>query len=274
MRLYAGYEDAYDQFISNRASGWANSRVLEALSQASEDIYAAFSEIFNLSDILSPSTWELDFTASMPANSETLDIRGQTYVFVTATPAASGEIKIQGNATDMAAVVEAAVNGEYHADVYSTTPMDPYCTGVAASGVLTLASRKVGSATAKYAITDWDSSRVSVATEGTGKIPLFQGWALDLFGGYLFAGGAQEAQGRTKAASERAGNAWEAMKPYLEQERKLYYYDSDDERRQVPLVTGTAGYSTYNAEKGYAERMKDKDDEFYEELYYRKHGDL
>lgn len=274
MKLYAGYEDAVDQFLEDRAGGWATARILEALSQASEEVFSSFRSIYSIESILTASTWTLDFTASMPADEETLDLRGQTYTFVSGTPAASGEIKIQGNATDMAEATEMAIEGQYHPDVYSNTPMDPYCSGAATAGVLVLTSRKVGRATSRYAITDWNGSRVNTTTDGTGHVPLFRGWALDLFGGYLFAGGGTEVQGRQKAASQRMDYARQSMEPYQTGAQRLYYLDADGERVAVPWAGRTAGYSTHDPTRSYAERQADRGDTWYEELRARKHGDL
>lgn len=274
MKLYAGYEDAVAQFLESRAGGWAVARILEALNQASEEVYSSFRSMYSLDGIFSASTWTLDFTASMPTDSETLDVRGQEYTFVDGTPAASGEIKIQGTASDMAEAIEAALEGHYHPDVYADTPMDPYCSGVATSGVLLLESRKLGRVTSQYAITDWDGSRVSTTSDGAGHVPLFVGWALDLFGGYLFAGGGTEVQGRQKAASQRMDYARQQMEPYLSGDRRLYYLDADGARAAVPWRGRAGGYSTADPTKTYAERQADRGDNWYKELRARKHGDL
>lgn len=263
--INAGYEDAVAQYLTGRESTFAVARILSALRQASNAVNGLFYPVYNIASVLSGAAFLVDFSASMPLDTETFDTRGTIYTFVTGTPATAYEIKIQATAELMATIFSKAINGEYSASVHSSTEINPYFAASAASGIVTLSALKNGRFPNNYELTDWDGILLSPSTPGAGNIPLLMSFTLDLFGAFLFTGGGVDIQGQGKSASRRYELAIKAIEPYLDGTSRLL--DEDD---QSVAFRSKSSYATHDPEKDYVNKMADKKVAFYEELKLRK----
>lgn len=263
--MFSGYEDAVFQYLTGRETTFSVARVLAALQQGSDVTLGLLIPIYNIQSVLSGAEYLIDFTASMPLNSETIDIRGVIYTFVTGDPANAYEIKIQGSATEMADIFAKAVMEEYSAYIYSGTEINKYFSAEASAGIVTLYARKNGRFPNNYSLTDWDGNVLSPSTPGVGRIPLLESFALDLFGSFLFTGGGVDIQGQGKSASRRYELATTAIKDHIKGSARLV----DENGALVPFQTKES-YKTYNVAKSYVQTMSDRRDGFYEELAERK----